>query len=208
MVDLMLGRRSIREGFSDQPVPDDAIDRILGCGLAAPSSKNAQPWRIHVVTDRTTMVDLADAVQHAKSADVYVPVDPSTGKARTDWESTVAASAEVLRQVPLGLFIENRGKFSDGRATVAHAHADVREDALVGYSFEVIGLGASIFSMWMAGRELGLEGVFMGDILVAEEAIRARLAMNGDLVGVLALGYSTGEAPPKELAPDRVVRHT
>lgn len=200
-------RRSIREGFTGVPVPDSVVEDIVRCGLAAPSSKNAQPWRIHVVTNRTTLRELADAVQYARDADSYVPIDPATGRRRTDWPSTVAESAEVLRSVALGLFVENRGSFSGGRATVAHAAASSRQSAVLGYSLELIGLGAAIQSMWLAAHASGLGGVFMGDVLIAEDTIRARLGADGDFVGVLALGYTTGAPAPKAMGEGRVVRH-
>lgn len=207
MVEQILSRRSIRDGYAARVVPDDAVEQILACGLAAPSSKNAQPWRIHVVTDGSTLAEAADAVQGAKYAASYVPVDPATGQARPDWPSTVAESASVLRQVGLALFIENSGRFSDGRRNIAQAADAVREDALVGYGFEMIGIGAAVQNMWLAAESLGLAGVFMGDVLIAEPWIRERLGMVGDLVGVLAIGYSDGGAPPRRMAPDRVVVH-
>lgn len=206
MIETILARRSVRDGYTNAEVPEHVLDQVLRCGLAAPSSKNAQPWRIHVVTDRPFLRSLADDVQKASSAATYVPVDPSTGLPR-EWRSTVAESAQVLREVPVGLFIENSGRFSDGRAVVARARPDIRENALVGYGFEMIGLGAAIVSMWIAASGLGLGGVFMGDVLIAEAAIRYRLGVSGDLVGVLALGYSVGCAAPRRLAEGRIVRH-
>jgi nitroreductase len=207
VIDAIHRRRSIRHGFSDQPVPDPVIDDIVQCALVSPSSKNAQPWRVHVVTDTALLTELADAVQSARHAERYVPINPATGDARPDWPSSVSESADVLRQVPLGLFIENRGAFSDGRSAVASAREQVRENALVGYGFEMIGLGAAIQNMWLAATEQGLAGVFMGDVLIAEQQIRARLGMEGDLVGVLVLAFSPVEPGPRRLRLDRVVRH-
>jgi nitroreductase len=208
MINLILGRRSRREDFRAEQVPPALIEQIVACGLAAPSSKNAQPWRIHVVTGRATLLSIAEDVDLGRDSDTYVPVDPATGRPRTDWKSTVSESAQVLREVSLGLFVENRGRFSDGRRTVAHSTDDVREDALVGYGLEMLGLGAAIQNMWLAAESLGLSGVFMGDVLIAEDAIRSRLGMHGDLVGVLALGYSDMSPYPKPMADDRVVQHS
>jgi len=207
MIETILRRRSLRGDYDERPVPRDVIDQIVRCGCAAPSSKNAQPWRIHVVTARSVLAELADAVQTGKDADQYVPFDPVTGMPHPEWPSTVAESAEVLRSVPLALFIENRGEFSHGRHRVANVPDDLREEALVGYGFEMIGLGAAIAYMWLAACELGLGGVFMGDVQIAEDAIRRRLGMRGDAVGVLALGYTTMAPRPKELGTDRVVHH-
>ena len=208
MIATILERRSVREGFGGEPLPRSTIDQIVECGLVAPSSKNAQPWRIHVVTDRLTLATLADAVQHAKDADRYVPIDPATGRPRPNWPSSVTQSAAVLREVGLALFVENRGEFSDGRQNVASVRDDeVRKNALIGYGFEMIGLGASIQNMWLAASALGLAAVFMGDVVIAEETIRSTLGMRGDLAGVLAIARDGGEPVPKRLAPDRVVRH-
>jgi nitroreductase len=200
-------RRSIREGFLDEPIATEVIEDIVRCGLAAPSSKNAQPWRLHVVTDRAIIVELADQVQNARDADSYVPIDPRTGGKRTDWPSTVSESAEVLRSVSLAIFVENLGSFSAGRASVSHAADTVRESAILGYSLELVGIGAAVQSMWLAAHTHGLGGVFMGDVLIAEKSIQARLGLRGDLLGVLALAYSTGSPTPKRMSPDRVVYH-
>lgn len=206
MIETILGRRSIREEFADRAVPEVVVDSIVACGLASPSSKNAQPWRLHVVTDRTMLRDFAIAVEVAKNPERYVPLDPATGKAR-QWTSTVAESAHVLGQVPLAIFVENLGEFSGGRATVAAATGDVLRSALVGYGFEMIGLGACIQSMWLAAEHHGLHGVFMGDPLIAEDVIRKRLGTENDLAGVLCLGFTAGGFPPKQPAEGRVVRH-
>lgn len=189
-------------------MPRDVVETVVQCGLSAPSSKNAQPWRLHVVQDRRILAALADAVQSAKDAATYVPVDPTTGRPRSDWPSTVAESADVLRSVPLGIFLENRGEFSFGRTTLAASSRENLGAALVGYTFEIIGIGAAIENMWIAAEALGLRGVFMGDIVVAEPSIAAELKLQGDLVGVLALGYS--DAPPwrdRVFEPDRIVWH-
>ena len=207
MIQLILDRRSIRAGFDGQQLAPDALDAIVRCGLAAPSSKNAQPWRVHVVTDRAQLAEIAGVVERSPGAGDYVPIDPATGKARPEWPSTVQESADVLRQVSLGLFLENRGRFSGGRQTVAQASAEARADALIGYSFELIGLGAAIENMWLAATSLGFGATFMGDILIAERRIAEILEMSGDLVGVLAIGRTTQSAPAKRLSDDCVVYH-
>lgn len=207
-VDTILSRRSIREGFNDAQIDPEVIDSIIECGLNAPSSKNAQPWRLHVVENRLTLRGIAKYIdaQTSESKQDFVPHDPSTGQARTSYASTVSESAEVLRQVPLGIFIENRGKFTNSRQNVAEAERSVIHRALIGVGLEYIGLGASIQSMWLAAQSHGLRGVFMGDVLIAEDYIRDELGMSGDLVGVLALGHSDAQ-PTQKVIQQNVVRH-
>jgi nitroreductase len=41
-------RRAVR-AFSDEPVPGDALERVLAAATRAPSSGNLQPWHVYVV---------------------------------------------------------------------------------------------------------------------------------------------------------------
>jgi nitroreductase len=56
--DAITSRRNVRE-FADRPIGDEDLDRILGAGRRAPSSRNWQPWDYVVVTDRAQLAELA-----------------------------------------------------------------------------------------------------------------------------------------------------
>lgn len=49
-------------GYSDRPVPDAAVRRILEAGRIAGSSRNRQPWRFMVVGDPGVRERVAEAV--------------------------------------------------------------------------------------------------------------------------------------------------
>jgi nitroreductase len=51
-------RREVRE-YSDQPLPEDVVERILQAGRVAGSSTNKQPWLFIVVEDRGRIEQLA-----------------------------------------------------------------------------------------------------------------------------------------------------
>jgi nitroreductase len=199
---LIADRRSVRNGFETRGIPDAELREIVRAGLAAPSSKNARPWRFHVVSDRSLLSEFADAATTAEGADSYVPRDPATGLPRPDWPSTVRESAEVLRQVPVGIFVENRGAFSNGRRMLASVSAQRLLGSLVGYTFEILGIGAAIENLWLAANALGIQAAYLGDILIAEGLICDRLGIDLDLVGVLGLGYSNAHASPQRIAYD------
>lgn len=202
IVDTILRRRSVREGFGGAPIPIDILEDVVRCGLAAPSSKNACPWRFHVVTDHLIREELAVMVESAEGINSYVPSDPATGKPRPEYSSTVFLSASVLRNTPVAIFIENSGAFSRGRQALLQATPEALAGAIVGYTLEIIGVGAAVENMWIAAVGHGLAGVFMGDILIAEQAIKQRLSIECDLVGVLALGYA--ETREAQTMRDRV----
>lgn len=52
--DALRARRNVRS-FSEQPVAERDLDRILEAGRRAPSASNWQPWDFVVVTDRAQL---------------------------------------------------------------------------------------------------------------------------------------------------------
>jgi len=207
VVEAILARHSTRTGYVDRRIDEPILKEIVRAGLAAPSSKNAQPWRLHVVSDRTVLGVLAEAVRRAPDADRYVPHDPNTGRPWPQYVSTVRESAEVLAQVSTGVFIENLGIFSGGRQTLVSVARDGLVGSLVGYTLEAVGIGAAVQNMWVAANALGVQAAFMGDILIAEDEIRRYLGLTGDLIGVLALGYAdTPQGPRRSLDLDDPTR--
>jgi nitroreductase len=63
--DAIRSRRDVRD-FSDRPLAQDDLDRILEAGRRAPSSRNGQPWDFVVVTDREQLAGLAQVWRGAR----------------------------------------------------------------------------------------------------------------------------------------------
>jgi nitroreductase len=61
-------RASVRS-YTDKPVPEAKIEKLLKAAMAAPSSRNVQPWRFYVVTDRNILDSLAEGLPFAKMLD-------------------------------------------------------------------------------------------------------------------------------------------
>lgn len=59
MLNSILHRRSVRQ-YTDEPISDATLSRILYAGLAAASSKNRRPWELIVVRNRETLTKLGD----------------------------------------------------------------------------------------------------------------------------------------------------
>jgi nitroreductase len=62
--DAITSRRNVRE-FTDEPLPDAALERILEAAWRAPSARNVQPWDFVAVTDRVQLVELSTVWQGA-----------------------------------------------------------------------------------------------------------------------------------------------
>jgi nitroreductase len=57
--DAIRARRNVRE-FTDQPLSDSELDRILEAAWRSPSSRNLQRWDFVVVTERDQLQQLAE----------------------------------------------------------------------------------------------------------------------------------------------------
>jgi nitroreductase len=83
--DAIRARRNVRD-FSDRPIPDADLDRILEAGRRAPSARNTQPWDFVVVTDRQRLIALSGvwrgAGHIARSAATVALVAPRPTDAR------------------------------------------------------------------------------------------------------------------------------
>ncbi len=61
--DIIQKRRSVR-GFTDQPIVDDKIRRVLEAARLAPSAANRQAWKFIVVRDADKRKALAEAANN------------------------------------------------------------------------------------------------------------------------------------------------
>lgn len=195
-------RRSIREGYRADPISDSYVMQIVAAGLAAPSSKNSQPWKLHIVRDRAALAEIARDMESDPGADRYVPHDPSTGEPRSRFRSTVGDSADVLRRVSTAIFIENRAPFSNGWAGFQDLPAERLKSALFAYALENIGVGAAVENMWLAAESLGLRAAFLGDAAIATPTVNRLLGLTGEFAGVLVLGRSDSRPRPPMDVPD------
>src|SRR5262245_8127899 len=69
----MASRREVRD-YTDEPVPDDVVRRILDAGRLAGSSRNSQKWEFVVVSDRATLADAVFAPENVRGAALAVAI--------------------------------------------------------------------------------------------------------------------------------------
>jgi nitroreductase len=102
-------QRAVRS-FSDRPIAEGDIERILEAGRRAPSSKNNQPWEFVLVTERATLERLAavgDYAGHladATAAIAFVTADGSPRRLAYDlYDLGHATQNMMLAALELGI---------------------------------------------------------------------------------------------------------
>ncbi|HRS53754.1 MAG TPA: nitroreductase family protein [Bacteroidales bacterium] len=64
-IETILTRRSIRK-FKEVIISDDLLEKIIDCGIAAPSARNKQPWHLIVVRKKETLKAIMEVHPYAK----------------------------------------------------------------------------------------------------------------------------------------------
>lgn len=121
--DFIKSRRSIRQ-FSDQPVSDEVIHKIIEAGTWAPSGKNNQPWKFAVIKDNGIKEEMSKLTHYSKivseaGALIAVFLDDSLSYDRTKDVQAIGACMQNmllyihaidLGAVWLGQILENKDK--------------------------------------------------------------------------------------------------
>jgi nitroreductase len=102
-MEAILSRRSIRR-YTQDPLPEEAIRRVLEAGMAAPSAGDERPWHFVVITDKEMLAaipgfhSLARFVPTAAAA-ILVCADVALSKyPPADWwvQDCSAATQNIL----------------------------------------------------------------------------------------------------------------
>ena len=99
--------RAVRR-FTDEPVADGDLDRILEAGRWTGSARNRQPWRVAVVRDgarRAELARLGAYAGHLEGAPVVLllAVDTAAGGADAEFDAGRLAQTLMLAAAALGL---------------------------------------------------------------------------------------------------------
>jgi len=97
--ELFPHQRAVRS-FSDRPVDDDDITKILQAAVRAPSSQNGMPWRFVVVRDQAQKDALSEVYERC-FAGVYGDAAPARAAGRQPW-SEVPALIAICVEAPNG----------------------------------------------------------------------------------------------------------
>lgn len=177
--------------FTDEPVPDEVLHRILDTARFAPSGGNRQGAHVTVVRDRATRERLVELTLPgarrylAQGANGEVPWNPLEPP-RVD-EATIAAT-------------EVSGRFTEPLLTAAAVlvvTVDLGAVAATDQELDRIGViaGGSVYPLaWnilLAARQEGLGGTFTTMLAAEEPAVRAllRIPDGHALAAVIPIGH-------------------
>lgn len=148
VIDAIRARTSVRS-YSDEPVPEESMERILEAARLAPSAMNYQPWHFVVVKDRAKREELSRG-RYAKflRESPVVVVGCGDRKRSPHWyavDVTIAMQNMVLAATAQGLGTCWIGSFDEGsvkEAVGVPEHMAVVAMLSVGYPKKKLDLAA------------------------------------------------------------------
>lgn len=205
MLDWLRSRRSVRT-FGAEPVAKDVLVRILEAAITAPSSTNRQPWRFAVVRTAAMRAKIVDAVSR-KTAEMKEIIARSHhaedfGNYGDFFHEPLAAAQVIVvpqyREYPdlIANLIASGGGDPAKFSTASRMQA------------ELVSTSAAIMALLLQTHAEGLGACMMAGPMVAADEIHALLGIEAPwrMVGAIAIGHPTGDAPVRPRKPlDRVV---
>ena len=181
-------RRSIRK-FKPDAISEMDLHTILEAGIAAPSSKNRQPWHFTVVRG-DAKEDLAQVMERGLNLEIkaHEPFLPDSMKLING----AFTSVNVMREAPVVVLVSNdRGRCTDFAENLS-------VDERVAELCNVQSVAAAVENMLLAAQELGIGSLWICDVFFAypelSEWMEKKNLSHGMLVAALAFGYAD-EAP-------------
>ena len=176
-------RTSVRR-FRPDPIPREAVERLLECAVRAPNHKLTEPWRFAVLTGRARDRDAELRARHRLKR--YA--DPSAPEAQ--------AGAEKVRRESLEIPV-----YVIAMAALNPDEITREED----YAATMM----AIANFMIAAESLGL-GTYLksGGVMRDPDLIQlAGVPEKFRVVGIVSLGYPAEQDPPRRRRPAAELTH-
>ena len=191
LADAIRKRRAVRT-YTDRPVDDDVLDRLLRLALRAPTGGGQQAWGLMVVRDPEKRTGLAELIISggAQYFALMRPQKDASDEAHAAWAREYAETVmSTYRHVPafvIGLLVP-RG-YPEGFPG--------------GYEDDLISLAFAFENLMLAAREQGLGSVPITAFHRWEkDRLRALLGIPEDVDPAIVSPIGHPEAFPTGLAP-------
>lgn len=193
-LDAITKRRAVRT-YTDQPIDDDTLDRLLRVALAAPTGSGAQAWSLLVVRAPERRLEIAELIIAGASryfTEMRPPADGATPAEHARWAREYAeATLGSYRDVPVWIL---------GLVVPRHRYpADLAELERID---ETVSLAFAMENLFVAARALGLGTVPTTAFqFFAKDRLRAIVGLPDEVDPLIVTPLGVPPAFPDGLPP-------
>ena len=191
--ELVYARRTVRR-FTQEPIHQAALEKILKAGLAAPSPNNSTPWQISVVTNGEVIQKMRHAVNDRLDL-MFSTIKPDH---KPVFEK-VKVFSTVFANAPVVLAIFSRPYQAPIHELIVDTDISPDQVSELRRHPELQATGALVQNMLLAATEEGLGSCWISGALVARRELEAILGTKDmHLETLVALGHRDAQPHPKE----------
>lgn len=186
-------RRSIRS-FTDEPVVEEDIKKIIEAATWAPSGSNSQPWEFLIIRDEVKKKELAKVVQKEIGKIIKEEIKNDRDKHLL---RSYGKYFTFFYKAPVVIVVYGQGKQS-GFSEVVNKYRS-KEKIVKSTSF-IQSMAASIENMILAAEALGYGTCWMTGPLIAENELKKVVDIDAQksLVAIIPLGKANVIPEPPE----------
>lgn len=207
LLDQLLRERHSCRGFRSDPVPRDTIEAILATAQRTASWCNAQPWQVHVFSERATQRVREELLAHVRTHEPQPDLEWPAGylgkylqrRRQCGWQLYQATGvARGDRQAG------DRQRLENFRFFGAPHVAIVTTDAPLGV-YGAIDCGAYVSNFMLAAWSLGIASIAMAALASQSPFWRERLVLGADrkVVCGIAFGFEDPQHPANAFRTSR-----
>ncbi|MFW9980237.1 MAG: nitroreductase family protein [Candidatus Thorarchaeota archaeon] len=165
--DAIQGRRSIRR-FKERLVPEEMVLSLMEAARWAPSAKNLQQWRFTVLTGQSK----DDLLIEFRTA-----LEDLSKRIGMNEMGSALHTCAIMDTAPILIVVWNAGKY--GWITEGHSVA------------------AAVQNLLLKAHDLGLGGLWIGDVWYSPEVFTKHLKKEWKLFGALSIGWPDENPAPR-----------
>lgn len=186
-------RRSIRK-FKAEDISEETIIEIVEAGIAAPSAKNRQPWKVCLYKGKQKE-ELISELEKGIIEESDAPILPGFSYGIADAKNTV----RVMKEASVLLVIINWNGNSPFKVLDAEGRFVEICDSL--------SIGAFVQNMLLKAEELGIGSLWIGNTCFAYDKLMEYIGEEGQLIGAVALGIAdeTPDVRPRKSIRDVLI---
>lgn len=181
---LIFRRKSTRNYIYGRTISKEDQRRIINAGLQAPSPKNCQPWKYIVFDGQEKLEYLYDIMIDSLEGQISERTEKGN-----DYTDLVMArkTAEIMRSVSFLVLV-----------TYDENHGSGNEIP------DIQSIGASIQNMLLQAESMGIDSLWMCDVLYAEDDIRKEFDIDEPLVAAVGFGYGNERQTARKSVEEKV----
>jgi nitroreductase len=181
ILNAIYSRRAVRR-YSDAPVENDFIGKIMEAGKMAPSAMNRQPWKFYVVRDKTLISSISGEIVKVAAKDILKP----------GLKQLIKTAKDLFHGSHFADFFNTSDPVFHGAPVVIFITAPKDNE------WAPIDIGMCSQNMMLAAKAFGLDSCPIGFAkYVTQTKIYSKLGIPKPEAVILALIFGYGKEDPK-----------